>query len=61
MDAEGRVYFPAKKTQRLQRKRYLMNSDEGETVDTLWDDISPIKFACLKSGSATRPKSHWSC
>jgi site-specific DNA-methyltransferase (adenine-specific) len=41
MDKEGRVYFPAKKTQRLQRKRYL-DELEGETVDTLWDDISPI-------------------
>jgi site-specific DNA-methyltransferase (adenine-specific) len=41
MDREGRVHFPAKKTQRLQRKRYL-DELEGETVDTLWDDISPI-------------------
>jgi site-specific DNA-methyltransferase (adenine-specific) len=41
MDAEGRVHFPADKTKRLQRKRFL---DElpGETVDTLWDDIPPI-------------------
>lgn len=41
MDAEGRVYFPKDKTKRLQRKRYL-DQLEGETVDTLWDDISPI-------------------
>lgn len=41
MDAEGRVHFPDSKTKRLQRRRFL---DElpGETVDTLWDDISPI-------------------
>jgi site-specific DNA-methyltransferase (adenine-specific) len=41
MDAEGRLYFPEDKAQRIQRKRYL---DElaGETVDSLWDDISAI-------------------
>ncbi len=41
MDAEGRVHFPNDKTKRLQRKRFF---DElaGETVDSLWDDISPI-------------------
>lgn len=41
MDAEGRLYLPKKKSQRIQRKRYL---DElpGETVDSLWDDIPPI-------------------
>jgi site-specific DNA-methyltransferase (adenine-specific) len=41
MDREGRVWFPADKTKRLQRKRYL-DELEGETVDTLWDDIAPI-------------------
>ena len=41
MDAEGRIYFPKDKTKRLQRKRYL-DKLEGETVDSLWDDISPI-------------------
>ena len=41
MDAEGRVHFPKKKIQRLQRKRYL-DELEGETVDTLWDDIPPL-------------------
>jgi site-specific DNA-methyltransferase (adenine-specific) len=41
MDADGRLYFPEDKAQRIQRKRYL---DElaGETVDSLWDDISAI-------------------
>lgn len=41
MDAEGRIWFPADKSKRLRRKRYL-DELEGETVDTLWDDISPI-------------------
>lgn len=41
MDAEGRLYFPQRKTQRIQRKRYL-DELEGETVDSLWDDIPPI-------------------
>ena len=41
MDIEGRLYFPPKKTQRIQRKRYL-DELKGETVDSLWDDISPI-------------------
>lgn len=41
MEAEGRLYLPADKSKRIQRKRYL---DElaGETVDSLWDDIAPI-------------------
>jgi site-specific DNA-methyltransferase (adenine-specific) len=41
MDAEGRVYFPDNKSKRLQRRRFL-DELEGETVDTLWDDIPPI-------------------
>ena len=41
MDSENRLYLPAKMTQRIQRKRYL-DELEGETVDTLWDDIAPI-------------------
>jgi site-specific DNA-methyltransferase (adenine-specific) len=41
MDVEGRIYFPTDKNKRLQRKRFL-DELEGETVDTLWDDISPI-------------------
>lgn len=40
MDAEGRLYLPANKEQRIQRKRYL-DELEGETVDSLWDDIPP--------------------
>lgn len=41
MDADGRLYLPANKKQRIQRKRYL-DELEGETVDSLFDDISPI-------------------
>ncbi|MEU8276478.1 DNA methyltransferase [Microbispora bryophytorum] len=41
MDAAGRLYLPADKSKRIQRKRYL-DELEGETVDSLWDDIPPI-------------------
>jgi adenine specific DNA methylase Mod len=41
MERDGRLYLPVDKTKRIQRKRYL-DELEGETVDTLWDDISPI-------------------
>jgi site-specific DNA-methyltransferase (adenine-specific) len=41
MDRENRLYLPVKMSQRIQRKRYLDELD-GETVDTIWDDISPI-------------------
>ncbi len=41
MEAEGRIYLPEDKSRRIQRKRYL-DELEGETVDSLWDDISPI-------------------
>jgi site-specific DNA-methyltransferase (adenine-specific) len=41
MDRADRLYIPDNLEQRIQRKRYL-DELEGETVDTLWDDISPI-------------------
>jgi len=41
MDREGRLYFPENTSHRIRRKRYL-DELEGETVDTLWDDIPPI-------------------
>lgn len=41
MESEGRLYFPADKNKRIRRKRFL-DELEGETVDSLWDDISPI-------------------
>ena len=41
MDSESRVHFPADKTKRLQRKRFY-DELQGETVDSLWDDIPPI-------------------
>jgi len=41
MDKAGRLYIPSDCTKRIQRKRYL-DELEGETVDSLWDDIPPI-------------------
>jgi site-specific DNA-methyltransferase (adenine-specific) len=41
MDRQGRLYIPADVKKRIQRKRYL-DELEGETVDSLWDDIPPI-------------------
>jgi site-specific DNA-methyltransferase (adenine-specific) len=41
MDAEGRLHIPEDPTKRIQRKRYL-DELEGETVDSLWDDIPPV-------------------
>lgn len=41
MDAEGRLHFPKRMDQRIQRRRFL-DELEGETVDSLWDDIPPI-------------------
>jgi site-specific DNA-methyltransferase (adenine-specific) len=41
MDKEGRLYIPDNPKRRIQRKRYL-DELEGETVDSLWDDIPPI-------------------
>jgi site-specific DNA-methyltransferase (adenine-specific) len=41
MEAEGRLYFPKDKSKRIRRKRFL-DELEGETVDSLWDDIPPI-------------------
>lgn len=41
MDGEGRLYFPDDKSHRIQRKRFL-DELEGETVDSLWDDVPPI-------------------
>ena len=41
MDAEGRLHFPDSLEKRIRRKRFL-DELEGETVDTLWDDIPPI-------------------
>jgi site-specific DNA-methyltransferase (adenine-specific) len=40
-DKEGRLYFPKKKTGRIQRKRFL-DEVKGKPVQNLWDDIDPI-------------------
>jgi hypothetical protein len=41
MDAEGRLYLPTNKSQRIQRVRFL-DELEGETIDSIWTDIPPI-------------------
>ncbi len=41
MDRDGRLFIPDDPKKRIQRKRYLSEL-EGETVDSLWDDIPPI-------------------
>jgi site-specific DNA-methyltransferase (adenine-specific) len=41
MDTQDRLYIPEDPGRRIQRKRYL-DELEGETVDSLWDDIPPI-------------------
>jgi site-specific DNA-methyltransferase (adenine-specific) len=41
MDEEGRLFIPDNADRRIQRKRYL-DELEGETVDSLWDDIPPV-------------------
>lgn len=40
-DKEGRLYFPANKEGRIQRKRYL-DELKGKPIQSLWDDIEPI-------------------
>lgn len=40
-DAEGKLYFPKDKTQRIQRKQYL-DEWEGRVVQNLWNDIPPV-------------------
>jgi site-specific DNA-methyltransferase (adenine-specific) len=41
MESEGRLYLPEDQSKRIQRKRFL-DELQGETVDSLWDDIPPI-------------------
>lgn len=47
MDAEGRLFIPDDPNRRIQRKRYL-DELEGETVDSLWDDIPPINSQAVE-------------
>ena len=47
MDVEDPLYFPEDKSHRIQRKRYL-DELEGETVDSLWTDISPINSQAVE-------------
>lgn len=41
-DAEGRLHFPADKTHRIRRKRFL-SEWQGSPVQNLWDDIPPLQ------------------
>jgi site-specific DNA-methyltransferase (adenine-specific) len=41
LDAEGRLYFPAKKDGRIMKKVYL-HELEGQPMTDLWTDISPL-------------------
>lgn len=59
MDGEGRLYFPDSFDKRIRRKRFL-DELEGETVDNLWDDISPITPK-QRSGWATPRKNPLRC
>lgn len=47
MEREGRLYIPADLTKRIRRKRYL-DELQGETVDTLWDDIPPVNSQAVE-------------
>jgi site-specific DNA-methyltransferase (adenine-specific) len=41
MDKQGRLFIPNDPRRRIQRKRYL-DELQGDTVDSLWDDIPPV-------------------
>jgi site-specific DNA-methyltransferase (adenine-specific) len=41
LDSEGRLYFPKKRTGRIQLKRYL-DEQSGVAMPDIWTDISPI-------------------
>ncbi|MDB6077751.1 MAG: adenine specific methylase Mod, partial [Akkermansiaceae bacterium] len=41
------LYFPEDKTQRIQRKQFLDES-EGKPVQSLWDDIRPINSQAIE-------------
>jgi adenine-specific DNA-methyltransferase len=46
-DRKGRLYFPDDKSQRIQRKQFLDES-EGKPVQSLWDDIRPINSQAIE-------------
>jgi len=46
-DREGRLYFPEDKSQRIQRKQFLDES-EGKPVQSLWDDIRPVNSQAIE-------------
>jgi adenine-specific DNA-methyltransferase len=53
-DAEDRLHFPADKSQRIRRKRFL-SEWPGSPVQNLWDDIPPLQSqASERTGYATQ-------
>lgn len=46
-DRRGLLHFPEDRTQRIQRRQYLDES-EGKPVQSLWDDIRPLNSQALE-------------
>jgi adenine-specific DNA-methyltransferase len=46
-ERRGLLYFPEDKSQRIQRKQFLDES-EGKPVQSLWDDIRPINSQAIE-------------
>jgi len=46
-ERRGMLYFPEDKSQRIQRKQFLDES-EGKPVQSLWDDIRPINSQAIE-------------
>jgi len=46
-DRDGKLVFPDDKSKRIQRKQYL-DEWEGQSVQTLWEDIPPINPQALE-------------
>lgn len=43
LDAQGRLYFPAEKTQRIQTRSYLEEVADGKPAPDLWNDMLAIQ------------------
>ena len=46
-DRKGLLYFPDDKSQRIQRKQFLDES-QGKPVQSLWDDIRPVNSQAIE-------------
>ncbi len=57
MDAEGRLDFPADKSKRIQRRRFL-DELEGEPLQSLWDDIYPVNPMALEGTGLSDTEAH---